>query len=435
MAAIKKETGNQDFTPHELALMEKMTPQHKALMPKLTAKERQSMAQNVKPEYIDLIQSWIGTDEEIEKMLFWDRGAKFDDPDWQSLEPVDDVSAHLYKKAKAHFEALKREAVEIQRRSDLTLYSQFNTGLLFTGLAGAVRCNEKGDPHGEGRFFKGIEWRCIGSVEENFNSVTIYPQDSGQLVVHLGSRLENTPQGLWAYTGDSHSLLQLAQTSEKVLPKHGFQTMVRDAADNHFQLDPKEIRKSAMGEGEKLTYGDELKLFASLEAPNIDESIKAADTLSHRFYERFGLETECYKIGKKYGNFFIMREENFDQVLPDTPVEDKGIILLTATLVCRRCRREMDEFRDLAKNYPHVRAYLVNLSSPQFKFYERVFGDMGGGDVDNFRKTAAGVTPFIIVYKGDEKGILRFQEYISTGKEENTLSIRENMAKLNEYFS
>jgi hypothetical protein len=226
----------------------------------------------------------------------------------------------------------------------------------------------------------------------------------------------------------------LAQTSEKVLPENGFKTMVKDTADNLIQLDPKEIRKSAMGEGDKLTFGDELKLFASLEAPNIDESIEAADTLSLRFYERFGLETECYKIGKKYGNFFIMREENFDQFLPDTPVEDKGIILLTATLVCRRCRREMDEFRDLAKNYPHVRAYLVNLSSPQFKFYERVFGDMGGGDVDNFRKTAAGVTPFIIVYKVDERGILKFQEYVSTGKEENTLSIRENMARLNKYF-
>ncbi len=45
----------------------------------------------------------------------------------------------------------------------------------------------------------------------------------------------------------------------------------------------------------------------------------------------------------------------------------------------------MDEFRDLAKNYPNLKSALVNLSSPQFKFYEKVFGDMGGGDVDNFR--------------------------------------------------
>ncbi|MFB0506102.1 MAG: hypothetical protein ACETWT_05175 [Thermodesulfobacteriota bacterium] len=70
-----------DFTPHELELMEKMAPQHKALMPKLTAKEKQSMAQHVNLDDIDLIQSWIGTDEEIERMLFWDKAGKFDDPE------------------------------------------------------------------------------------------------------------------------------------------------------------------------------------------------------------------------------------------------------------------------------------------------------------------------------------------------------------------
>jgi len=54
-----------------------------------------------------------------------------------------------------------------------------------------------------------------------------------------------------------------------------------------------------------------------------------------------------------------------------------------------------------------VKSVLVNLASPQSKFYERVFGDMGGGDANNFRKTAAGVTPFIIVYSADENGILK----------------------------
>ncbi len=94
----------------------------------------------------------------------------------------------------------------------------------------------------------------------------------------------------------------------------------------------------------------------------------------------------------------------------------------------------MDEFRDLAKNYPGVKSALVNLSSPQFKFYEKVFGDMGGGDVDNFRKTAAGVTPFVIVYSADENGVLKFREYLSTAKADKTLSIRENMEKVVHYF-
>jgi hypothetical protein len=94
----------------------------------------------------------------------------------------------------------------------------------------------------------------------------------------------------------------------------------------------------------------------------------------------------------------------------------------------------MNEFRDLAKYYPHIKAVLVNLSSPQFKFYERVFGDMGDGDPDNFRKTAAGVTPFIIIYAADKDGILRFAEYVSTGKAENTPSIRESTHILDKYF-
>jgi len=422
------------FTPHELALMEKMTPQHKALMAKLSPKERQSMAQSVNLDNIDLIQSWIGTDEEIEKMLFWDKGGKFDDPEWKNLKPVDETTASLYEKGKAHFEQLKAEAVESQRRSDLTLYSQFNTGLLFTGLAGAVRCDKHGRADEGSQFFKGIEWRCIGSVEENINSITVYPLPSGEFEVHFGRRINDIARGIWVYTGDSHSLLQLVQLSEKVLPKDEYDTIVKDQSGKSLTLDPKAIRKAAMGEGGKLPYGDELNLFASVRVGDMDEALEAADNLSHRFYERFGLETECYKIGEKYGNFFIMRDDNFDRFLPTSPVKGKGLVLLTATLVCRRCRREIDEFRDLAKFYPHVTAVLVSLNSPQFKFYERVFGDMGGGDPDNFRKTAVGVTPFIIIYTADENGVLNLAEYRSTGKAENTPSIRESMPLFDKYF-
>jgi hypothetical protein len=156
--------------------------------------------------------------------------------------------------------------------------------------------------------------------------------------------------------------------------------------------------------------------------------------LSFRFYERYGLETEGYKIGRKYGNFFIMRDDNFEQFLRETPVKEKGLILITATLACRRCRREIKEFRDFARAYPSMKAVLVNLASPQSKFYERVFGDMGGGDANNFRKTAAGVTPFIIVYSADESGILRYREYISTRKAENTPSLLKCMPRLQAYF-
>jgi len=422
-----------DFTPHELALMERMTPQHRDLMPKLTRKERASLAQNVRPEDIELIQSWIGTDQEIGGMLFWDRGGKYDDPEWQSLEPLDEVTGLLYQRARDRLKELRRLAVEIQRRSDLTLYSQFNDGLLFTGMAGAVRCNREGVEDEDGRFFKGVELRCIGSVEEHINSISIIPQDSGDFRVHFGGVVDGRARGIWVYTGDTHSLLQLAQLSEKILPRDGYETAVSDREGNILRLDPREIRRAAMGDG-KVDYGEELNLRAYTGARGADEAIEAAVRLSKRLYERLGLEIECYHIGKKYGNFHIVRDENFDRFLPSAPVRHKGLVLITATLVCRRCRREIEEFRDLAKSYPEAVIALVNLSSPQFKFYERVFGDMGGGDPDRFRKTAAGVTPFIIIYTPDSEGILQFREYISTAKAENTPSIRNNLQILDKYF-
>jgi hypothetical protein len=423
----------QELTDHERTLMEKMTPQHRALMMKLSPAERKSMAEHVSVDKIDLIQSWIGTDQEIEDMLFWDRGGKFDDPEWQALKPVDGETAALYEAARAHYARLRVEAVESQRRSDITLYSQFNTGLLFTGLAGAVRCDRAGRPDHTGEFFRGIEWRCIGSVEEDVNTVTVYPNSPGNFEVHYGSSLNGEALGISVYTGDSYSLLQLTQLSQKVLPKQGFETRVADSQGKAVKLDAGAIRRAA-GEGERLSYPKEMRLFASLRVQGIEKALEAADALSFRFYERYGLETECSKIGKKYRNFFILRDDNFEDFLPETPVKDKGLILLTATLVCRRCRRELQDFRDFARSHPHIRLVLVNLASPQSRFYEKVFADMGGGDAVAFRKTAAGVTPFIIVYTADEGGILRYREYIATGKAEASPSLLHNQLLLERYF-
>jgi hypothetical protein len=413
--------------------MEKMTPEHKALMSKLSPHERKSMAENVKSENIELIQSWIGTDQEIYDLLFWDRGGKFDDSEWQTLKPLDEVTASLFREAKEHFAHMKKKAVESQRRSDLTLASQFNDGLLFTGLVGAVRCNSVGRRDDQGEYFRGIEWRCIGSVEEDINSITIYPVSSTGYEVHFGSRLNGEGAGILVSTADSYSLLQLVQLSDKVLPQQGFSTKVTNEKGEALTLDARAIRKAA-GEGEALSFGKELRLFASARTDNLQKALETADRLSFRFYERYGLETEAYKIGRKYGNFFIMRDDNFEQFFPESPGRNKGLILVTATLVCRRCRREIREFRDFAKAHANMKAVLVNLASPQSKFYERVFGDMGGGDANAFRKTAAGVTPFIIVYSADENGILKYREYIATGKAENTPSLIKSMLRLEPYF-
>jgi len=424
----------ENFTHHEETLMQKMTPQHRALMSKFSANERRSMAENVTIENIETIQSWIGSDEEIERMLFWDRGGKFDDPEWQSLTPYDETTATLYDKAKGHFEKLKAEAIESQRRSDLALYSQFNTGLLFTGLAGAVRCDSQGKPDKKGKYFRGIEWRCIGSVEEYINSITLYPIGLNEFEVHFGTRIDDEAEGVTVYTGDSYSLLQLAKLNGEILTDYGYWTKVVDSSGKALILDPKEIREAALYKGErKLCYGEELKLYGSIRMSDMEKALEAADMLSRRFYQRYGLETECYKIGKKYGNFFLMREEKFDYFLPSTPVKETALILITATLVCRRCRREVREFRDFAKSHPHVKIALVNLNSPQFKFYERVFGDMAGGNPENFRRTATGVTPFIIIYAPDENRVLKYREYLSTGKGDQPPSLLKCAKILDKY--
>ena len=424
-----------DFTEHEKKLMELMTPQHVALMDKIIAKERKSMEQHVKPEGLKKIQGWMGSDQEIEDVLFWDRGGKFDDPDWAALKPVDQASADLHAAAESFLADLKKEAVEMQRRSDLTLLSQFNTGLLFTGLAGAVRCGQNGAPAEDGAFYKGVELRMIGSVSDQYNSVSIIPAAKGGFAVAMGAWENEAGAGDTFFTGDSHSLLQIATLAVKALPKLNLEVKALDLNGNAVELDPKAIRKASM-EGVKVLDCDELIIKAQGEAESIEDALDLAKSISTRIYERLGLEIEAYKLGKKYGNFHILREENFDQWLPEGPSDKKAVLLLTATLVCRRCRRELPDFAHLASQYPDVPAVLVNLSSPQFKFYERVFGDMGGGDADEFRKNAAGVTPFIIVYSADENGKLVYREYIATGKDELTPSLSHEMPAIyQKYFA
>lgn len=422
-----------ELTPHELALMQKMTPQHKALMSHLSPAERHSLAENVKLHNIDLIQSWIKTGEEIEEILFWDKGGKYDAPEWINLKPIDETTELLYERTKRHYELLMEEAVEVQMRSDLTLYSQFNTGLLFTGLVGAERCGAEAEADEQGEYFKGVELRCIGSVEDNINSITILPLESGEFEIHYGSRLNDKPQGISVCTGDSFSLIQLANLADKDLSKLGYETENRDIAGKTISIDPKAIRRAAH-KGEPLGYEEELLLFASAREKSIERAIETADNLSRYFYNRFGLETECYKIGKTYGNFFIMRDDNFDRFLPKTPVNNEGLVLLTATLVCRRCRRELEGFRDFARLYPDVTFVLVNLASPQSKFYERVFADMGGGDAKRFRDHAVGSTPFVIIYAPDKDGILQFVEYYGTEKAEAPPSVEKSIELFNKYF-
>lgn len=426
-AAVKEE-----FTPHELALMEKMTPENQVLMNRLTTAERRSLENNVTLGNIELVQRSIHSDKEIENTLFWDRGGKFDNPIWKSLKPVDHQTHGLFIHAEERLQILRSKAVEIQRRSDLTLHSQFNSALLFTGLSGAARCRADGTPEDQGEFYKGIEFRCVGSVEDEINSVTIYPIGSAQYEVHYGTRIKDKDQGISCYAGDSFSQIQLAQINKRLIMS-GFKTVLTDQSGNECFLDPKTIRQAAQT-GEALKIGEELILHSSDRTVNIEEAIEKAISLSMTFYERYGLETECYNIGKIYGNFFIMRNENFSSLLPNTPVDNTGLVIFTATVICRRCRREIEGFRNLARDYRDIHFAIVNLEAPHLKFHERVFGDMAGGDPNTFRSSAVGVTPFVIIYAPDEKGILTYREYYGTKKDQPPPSLGKIRRLLDKHF-
>ncbi len=414
-------------------LTETMYPQFRKLLEDLSAEERFSFNENVNLDELACIHSWIGTHEEVERILFWDNGGKYDDPLWQRLSPVDQGTHRLHERVKYYYEQLKSEAVGIQMRSDLSLYSQFNRALLFTGIAGAERCNSEGVPDEQGAFFKGMEMRCIGSVEEHINSITMYPLEGGGFEVHFGGRTAGGPRGIQVYSADSYSLLQLAKLIDRDLAKADFEVALRDSAGAALKLDPRAIRKAG-GRAQGLPGETELRLFAGTRVKDMDTAIERAHHLSDCFYRRFGIETECYKIGKKYSNFFIMRDDNFSDLLSEDPVKNKGLVLFTATLGCRRCRREIETFRNYARLYPEATFAIVNLNSPQTRFYERVFGDMGGGDPRHFRDNPSGTTPFTIIYVPDEDGVLQFAEYYGTGKAEAPPSERACISLFDKHF-
>lgn len=384
-----------------------MTPEHQALMQEASPEHYKSFVKNVKTSNIRQIQDWIGSLEELDSVLFWFADGKFDDPAWQGLKAADDENAALWDKARGHFKSMRAQAAKNQKVCDLTLFSAFNSALLYTGVAPAVKKDDG--------TFEGVEFRLIGSVPGVTDSMTILPR-AGEFEVAFGAVENGAFSGVQIYGGDNYSLLQLAQLIERRLSKIGAQVEVKDSKGNTVELVPRELRKS-QANSVTLGWGEFVTLHCKKTAPTAEEALQAADQIATFFYDRFGLERECINIGRKFGNFSILRDENFDQHLNEES-EKNGLVMLTATLVCRRCRREMKAFHDLAEKFRGTQFALVNLNSPLAKFYDRVFGDMGGGNADEFRKNAAGVTPFTIIYTPNGTGKLEYREYYGTEKAE-----------------
>lgn len=414
-----------EFTEHDQEILALMTPEHRELMNDIGHEHYKSFGKNVKTSNINKIQSWVGSPEELEEVLFWFKDGKFDDPAWQSLEPCCPECTELWSKAKVHFAQLKKKAINNQKVNDLTLFSAFNTGLLYNGVAPAKKT-------ADGKFC-GVEFRVIGSVPGITDSLTIMPVDGGGFEVGFGATSDAGLTGIQVYGGDNYSLLQLAQLIERRLSKIGADVKVKDSAGNEIVLEPRDLRATQANSVTK-GWGEFVTLFCSKKVATVDEALQAGDQIVTFFYDRFGLERECINNGRRFGNFSILRDENFDQIIQGTPGK-KGLVLLTATLVCRRCRREMKAFNGLAEKFPDVQFCLVNLNSPLSKFYERVFGDMGGGDADEFRKNAAGVTPFTIIYSPNADGVLEYREYYGTEKAEACPEFEHQVELISKYVN
>jgi hypothetical protein len=406
-----------ELTDHEKALAKLLSSQNKALLGTLCEAERTSLSKYVDVDNVAAVESAIGQDHEIEAMLFWDKGGKFDDAEWSELRPLDTETSALHESTKSWIGEKRKMAVACQRRSDLTLLSQFNPGLLFTGATGAMRCDQNGVEAPGGGYFRGVELRMIGSVEDQVNSLTIWPEGEGRFTIQLGPMAGDTPQGILVNTGDPFSLIQAIQLVERDFTREGLEAKLCDIKGNTISLDVKAIRKAAR-QGEALPLPSEMYLHLKARAVGIENAFKTAEIISQTIYKRFGLEIEIFNLGRKYGNFFLARNETFDQFLPHIDRRWKGMVFLTATLECRRCRREMELFRDMARDFPEIRFALVNMNAPHAHFHERVFGDMAGGDPDRFVLSAKGVTPFTIVYSPDDSGRMCFREYLATGKDE-----------------
>jgi hypothetical protein len=60
---------------------------------------------------------------------------------------------------------------------------------------------------------------------------------------------------------------------------------------------------------------------------------------------------------------------------------------------------------------------------------------MGGGDPDEFRRNAAGVTPFTIIYSPNENGVLQYRAYYGTGKADAPPQFAEQARLIEKHMS
>jgi hypothetical protein len=378
-----------------------------------------AMETEITPEIKAAIERWIGDDRTIENCLFWNR---LPENRLDSLRPVNEKTRDLKDKGVLHFEKLKKEAIAQQRECDRTLKSVFLDRLLYTDVTAGEQCSQEGAADQKGEYFRGIAFRLIGSIDEHGNFVKIMPAADSSFEVFLSVEVKSD---------DSHSALQLAQLSANDLKKLGLSNTVLNHKNEPVVLDPRAMRK-AMSRGEKPGLGKTARLEVKKNAPSVDQALALSDQLSKAYLQRFGLEAEYFNMGRKLPNVHILREDNFNALFSS----DKPLLIITSTLVCRRCRREIPGVYALAGRYPQVNFALAQLTSPIQSFKKRVFaGDIGRGSMEGFKAHAKGATPFTIAYRPGNGSQLTYAGYLSSEAHEAIPPLAETEAFLKRAFA
>jgi hypothetical protein len=354
------------------------------------------METEITPEIKASIESWIGDDSAIENCLFWN--CLSENP-LDAPAPLDEKSKALKEKAVLHYNNLKKAAVAQQRECDRTLHSIFRDKLLYTDVT-------------VGENARGIAFRLIGSIDNYSNYVTLIPADDSGIEVCFAVEVKSD---------DSHSALQLAQLATRDMKKLELSATVLNDKNEPVTLDPKLMRK-AVSSGENLGLGNILQFEVIKNVPSVETALSLSDKLTAAYLERFGLEAEYFNMGRKFPNVHILREENFNSLFS----ANKPLIIITSTLVCRRCRREIPEVYTLAGRYPQVNFALAQLTSPIQSFKKRAFADdIGKGSMQGFKENARGITPYTIAYKPDNTGHLLFIDYLSSKAHEAIPTLEE----------
>lgn len=311
------------------------------------------------------------------------------DDDRVVLQPFNDPTRELMRRATLHVGGLSEQAEKFRAECDRIQKSKFNPYALFSAVSYSQRCDSAGNPQPDGGFYRGVELTLSSSVEEQTDCVTVdYVSVEGELNVYFGSPGGAGPTGLLVDTHSDYNRNRLEKPIRNELKMKKF-----------------EVRLEPRGEVDTVLY-------ASKKAANPVEAMKTANALSTAYLSKCGLEAKVANLVRQRTNVTELEDENLADFvrLDDAPRDTyPNTLLITSMRVCRRCAAEFPWLLvALSKERPDLHFAVAFVDKPKLTFRRKVMME----DLGDVRTTAL-VTPFVLAYKEG-----RLQEYVATAKTE-----------------